>query len=252
MRPLSAAELLSAWERGSGQPPHERALRVLTAACPDRSFDELASLNIGERDARLLKLREWTIGEEFTALLTCPACGNRLELKFNIADIRVAPIDESRREREAEGAEPFGFVFNDYEVRFRLPNSLDLAAIGLSGDITDGRQRLLKRCVLSARHHDAKTDVQDLPDEILEAIAARMETADPQADVQLNSICAVCAHEWKSVFDIESFFWSEIQAWAKSIMREVHTLARAYCWREQDILAMSPHRRQFYLGMLSG
>src|SRR5258708_4478818 len=100
MRPLSAAELLSAWERGSGQPPHERALRVLTAACPDRSFEELASLTIGERDAHLLKLREWTIGEEFTALLTCPACGNSLELNFSVEDIRIASVDETRREGE--------------------------------------------------------------------------------------------------------------------------------------------------------
>jgi hypothetical protein len=34
-------------------------------------------------------------------------------------------------------------------------------------------------------------------------------------------------------------------------MRQVHTLALAYGWREIDILAMSSWRRQAYLEMLS-
>jgi hypothetical protein len=33
-------------------------------------------------------------------------------------------------------------------------------------------------------------------------------------------------------------------------LREVHTLAWAYGWREADILAMSPARRQFYIELV--
>jgi len=51
-------------------------------------------------------------------------------------------------------------------------------------------------------------------------------------------------------FDIASFFWAEICVQAKRLLREVHTLARAYGWREMDILSMSPARRQFYLEMV--
>ena len=65
MRALSAAELLSVWERGTGQPPHERALSLLAAACPESSRDELAILSIGERDKRLLTLRAWTFGHGY-------------------------------------------------------------------------------------------------------------------------------------------------------------------------------------------
>lgn len=252
MRALSAAELLSAWERGSSQPPHERALQLLALACPASSWDHLAALSIGERDARLLTLREWTFGAEFAALMICPACGKSLELNFNAAEIRIAPIVETSTAAEPETAAPLALVFNDYEVRFRLPNSLDLAAIALSESVAAGRRQLHKRCVLSARHREAEADVENLPGDVVEAIAARMEAADPQAAVHLHSLCVGCGHEWQSVFDIESFFWSEIGAWAKRILREVHTLARAYGWREADILAMSPQRRQFYLEMLSG
>ena len=42
-----------------------------------------------------------------------------------------------------------------------------------------------------------------------------MAEADPQADVQLELNCHACAHTWASPFDIVSFFWREIDAWAQ-------------------------------------
>jgi len=53
------------------------------------------------------------------------------------------------------------------------------------------------------------------------------------------------------MFDIVSFFWSEICVQAKRLLREVHILARAYGWREADILSMSAARRQLYLEMVT-
>jgi hypothetical protein len=47
-----------------------------------------------------------------------------------------------------------------------------------------------------------------------------------------------------------TFFWKEIAAHAKRLLREVHILAAAYKWREADILAMNPNRRQYYLEMV--
>jgi hypothetical protein len=49
-----------------------------------------------------------------------------------------------------------------------------------------------------------------------------------------------------------SFFWNEINTWAYRMLRDVHALATAYGWREADIVAMSPWRRQVYLDMVSG
>jgi hypothetical protein len=53
------------------------------------------------------------------------------------------------------------------------------------------------------------------------------------------------------LFDIVSFFWTELSAQAKRLLREVHTLARGYGWREADILAMSARRRQLYLDLVT-
>ena len=35
-------------------------------------------------------------------------------------------------------------------------------------------------------------------------------------------------------------------------LRDVHTLASTYGWREADILALSPWRRQYYLALIAG
>jgi hypothetical protein len=82
------------------------------------------------------------------------------------------------------------------------------------------------------------------------AVAERMAQADPQAEVQLALTCPACQHEWLATFDILSFFWIEINAWALRLLQEVHRLASAYGWRETDILGLSSWRRQFYLEMI--
>jgi hypothetical protein len=77
-----------------------------------------------------------------------------------------------------------------------------------------------------------------------------MAEADPLADIQIAISCPACAQGWRAAFDILTFLWSEIEAWAWRMLSDVHTLASAYGWCERDILALSPTRRQFYLEMV--
>jgi hypothetical protein len=77
-----------------------------------------------------------------------------------------------------------------------------------------------------------------------------MSSADPLADVQLALTCPACDHKWEQAFDIADFLWNEIQAWAQQTLRDVHSLALVYGWREADVLALSPTRRQMYLELV--
>lgn len=244
MRPLSASELLAVWERGLAQPPVQRALTLLSVACPDSPLDVLAQLSIGQRDALLLTLREWAFGPELACLVTCPGCGEQLELTFNVADIRAAP--------ENELAPALSLSVTGYTVSFRLPNSLDLAAVVDAPDVAATRRLLLERCLLDARRDGKEVAFDRLPADVMDAIVERMSQADPQTDVQLALTCPECEHRWPAIFDIVSFFWSEVNVWAYRVLHQVHVLASAYGWREADILAMSPWRRQLYLEMVGG
>jgi hypothetical protein len=243
MWPLTAAQLLHIWEQGSGQSTVQQALLLLSVACPDKPPDALAALPVGQRDARLLTLREGIFGPQLVCLVACTACSERLELTCNVADIRIAT--------QAEPAETFSWSGSGYQIEFRLPNSLDLAAISHQENKEQARRQLFERCLLTATHNSQETAASKLPPTIIEAVADRMAESDPQADVQMALTCAACGHQWQAIFDIVSFLWAEINAWAYRILEEVHYLASAYSWREADILAMSPWRRQYYLEAIS-
>jgi len=243
MRSLAADELLAIWERGQSEPPYNRALLLLAAACPEESPDALAKISIGRRDARLLTLREWTFGPRLTGVVVCPACGERLEINLKVTDIRVECSVESIDDE-------FPLKLDDYRVNFRLPCTKDLRETNRSWDRENIRAELIRRCILRARRKDEEVATDKLPTSLIKAVVACMAEQDPQADTQLSMSCPDCNHRWNALFDIVSFFWSEIQAWAVRILREIHVLASVYGWREADILTMSPLRRQLYLRMV--
>ncbi len=236
MRPLSAAQLLEAWERGLAETRWRRALPLL-AASADSSTEGVAALPVGERDRRLLKLREWIFGNELGSVADCTSCGERLEWTVETTSLMVSA------EAKSEGT----FASDDYEVRFRLPNTLDLEAVAQSADAELGRKMLLERCVTSVLQDGTEVGPAQLPASVTEVLAQRMSEVDPQADMQMNLACPACGHAWQALFDIESFFWTELHAWAQRILSEVHVLACAYGWREKDILELSAWRRQFYI-----
>ena len=133
---------------------------------------------------------------------------------------------------------------------FHIPTSQDLMAAEGEDNVEAARLLILDRCLLSAQKAGDAVSSLQLPAEVVAGVAESMAQADPLADIQLNIDCPACRHRWRAAFDIVSFLWTEIEAWAGRILSEVHTLARAYGWREAEILALSAARRQFYLEMV--
>jgi len=230
---LSAADLLNAWEIGLQQPPLLRALTLLLAAQPDRSFEQLARLSLGQRNRGLLDLREALFGPRLESVAICPQCGEQLTLDFATSDLfstTAPPPDTLQLEGDAG------------VITFRVPNTLDLIEAAKAGEVAAAREVLLQRCV--------NQPIDPLPDRAIEAITQAMAQADPQADMQLALTCPACTHVWQMVFDIAAYLWAEINAWADRLLIDAHQLASAYGWREADILAMSAFRRERYLEMI--
>jgi hypothetical protein len=254
MRNLSAAELLKVWEHTLNRSPVHQALELLTVVFPEQAPERLAQLSIGQRDALLLKLREYLFGTRFDSLTTCPQCQQKIELVFTTSDIRA----ESTPPNINDSANPaMSLTMEGYKVDFRLPNSVDLAAIETRTTVGDTRELLLHQCVQSVTRKvenkdeaEALNDIGQLPASLIDIIVERMAAADPQADTRLALTCPDCGHAWSAVFDIVPYLMEEIHRWAKHMLREIHNLARAYGWREADILAMAPTRRRAYLELL--
>jgi len=242
-RALTASDLLDAWERGLPNRAVQRALDLLALTYPESSLEQLQELPIGQRDARLLAIREALFGPRLTCLATCPRCNERLEIAFDITQLRSSPSDST-------ATETLSITEGSVEVQFRLPNSSDMLLISDLPDATQARRTLFERCVQQATRDGVPITATNVPEEIVNAVAVQMALIDPQADIQIALDCPACAHQWSAAFDIVSYLWSEVNAWAVRILHEVHQLASAYGWREADILALSPMRRQFYLELI--
>lgn len=242
MRALTAADLLEVWERGQCEPPLRRALLLLAAARDDTSAERLVRWSIGQRDAELLRVREQLFGANLASRTTCPECREQVEFQMQCADLLEPAVPSA--------AETLRARCGEWEVEYRLPASLDLEALDPQAPPERNRRILLSRCVLSLSRGSEPVAIEELPSELETVIAAGMAEADPHAEFRLDLACPACAHAWSAVFDIISYLWTELHAWAVRLLRDVHSLASSYGWSQAEILALSARRRQFYLGFL--
>ena len=243
MRPLTARELIRSWEIGQSQHPLDRALTLLSFACPEKQIATLASLSIGQRDAYLLTLREITFGDRMNAWADCPECSERLEFSMKTSQMRLVEL------REPE-AEEYIMQVGEWELQYRLANSWDLAKIVGERDWEKAARRLRQRCLIRASLSGEEVEYNDLPEAVIEKMVESIAAADPQAEILLDLNCPACGHNWQVMLDIVWFIWKEIGAKARRILQEVHVLARFYGWSEADILSMSTVRRQYYLSLV--
>ena len=203
---------------------------LFALARPEVEPDTLADQPLGRRNEALLRLRQATFGDRLRTYLDCPCCGQRLEFDLEIAKLLATP---------AAGDVPIEVD----GLRFRLPNSRDLARITQDSGVDVAALHLLRLCLIQSRETLEDTALEPL----IERVERAMEQVDPWADFALDFQCEACGQAWTASLDIPSLFWEEIEARAGGLLEEVHLLARAYGWREADILGLSEARRAAYL-----
>jgi hypothetical protein len=238
MNSMDVRCMLEAWERGAAQTPVERALTLLQITVPHRSSDELAALSIGGRDAQLLALRQQLFGPKVECLTRCRQCGDAIELKFSLQQIRAA---------HAEPGSSFVVTIEGESFRCRVPTSEDLLALRVETDMCSAQARLLQRCLLDRPAHDLESLSADRVRALIDHIAEH----DPQADVLLDIVCPSCEQAVQASFEIDGYLWSEVDAWARQLLADIHTLAGAYGWSEAQVLSLSPQRRRAYLDLIA-
>jgi hypothetical protein len=253
MTVLSGQEIVRIWEAGADQHPLERALTIVAAGFPRLTREQLGALSLGQRDSCLLTMWERTFGATLDGYAECPRCRERLEFALSVPSIRSGQYPDLVEPPEPHNAMPgpvHELAVDGYTVCFRLPASRDLAAVAACGEPAAGYALLVRRCVLAAEHDGTSVSGDSLPTGVVVALAQRMAEADPQAEILLDLTCPACGAAWQVPVDVAGFFWSELAVEAKRLLGEVHLLARAYGWREADILAMGARRRQSYLEMV--
>jgi hypothetical protein len=240
MRSLSTEDLLDAWERGVPKGQIERGVILASLTLPDAFEGAAAALPVGERDRRILALRAAMFGPRLTGLLTCEACGEQLELDLSVEELSGAPTAfDGDLAARVEG----------YEVWLRLPDSRDLLAAATAPP-ADAPRLLFRRCVVRAELDGDPIAAEALPEAVERAAGETLSVADPLADPRLALTCVECGHVRQVRFEAVAFLWTELDAWAARMQRDVHILASAYGWAEREILRLGPARRARYLQLV--
>jgi hypothetical protein len=244
MNAPNAETLLQIWEDHHGEHPIRRALALLDAAWPEVGYPVWAHAQVGTRDAWLMRLYERLFGPRLQTVAPCPACGERLESSFSTREVcdaaQALPAPQAALQLCEQG----------WEIEYRLPHSEDLLRL-IDQPLSAGASaELLRSCLLEVRSQGLPVDPEQLPMAIAERLAGEMERQDPNAEIRVALSCPACGHGWSLVFDVVGYLWSELDDWAQRLLVEVHLLACAYGWRERDVLALSPTRRQLYLDMV--
>ncbi len=189
--PLSAQDILEIWETGARQHLLDRGLTILLAGYPPLSWPALADLSIGQRDGLLLELCASTFGSRLSAQASCPACQHVLEFGLDASALHLGSGESESGRFEVQ-------VPDGPTIEFRLPTSRDLASL-VTSQPADGTRYLAQRCVLQIRQQGEtlELDRTELPDGWLQALNAGLSAHDPQAGLELEFTCPVCAHNWQ-------------------------------------------------------
>lgn len=246
MQSLSDTQLLDLWEGGTRRHPLDRALLALNAAIPEMPYQRLADWPLGRRNRALAEMRCRCFGSRLEAWVACPRCSEKLEFVLDGRAIAGADMD-------ADGDPPDTvIVFN--RQSFRLPTSRDLALAASESDPHSAAIRIVESCRVPPAA-DAAIEVCSLQshqwsEEEIEEIGERMVAADPLGETRLTLHCPSCGNDWEETLDLVSFVWSEIEARARRLLRDIHTLASAYGWTEAEILSLGEDRRTRYVEMV--
>jgi hypothetical protein len=227
---FSASELMTVWEQGSTLDDVGRA--VLLLAQGERMPPEVAwRIDIGQRDQRLLALRSATFGTRLETFLECDACREPLEFSM-----------DARQLQNMKQAVSDGITDESMGWTMRLPDSRDLRAASQCSTPEMASKTLFLRCV------SADDSVQlDASEEHLQRFSDWLVQRSPEIELLLKLDCPACGKSHDVLLDIASFFWREIESACARLVREVDALARVYGWGEDEILRMTPARRQIYL-----
>jgi predicted RNA-binding Zn-ribbon protein involved in translation (DUF1610 family) len=218
--------LLAAWERAAHAPPAARGAALLPAS-PDEPLAATA--------ARAAEAYVGTFGAEAAALLTCPACGETLEVVVDVAALAgEEPPDDGVTVPTGRGT-----------LTVRPLTTADLLAV--QGAV-DPVAALAGRAVRD--ENGDVVDVEALSAAELEAVDDATQALAGIAAATVATACPACGEWLREPVDVAELLWEQVRSRATALMNQVATLASAFGWTEPEVLALPAARRAAYLAMV--
>ena len=192
---------------------------------------------VGARIASLLRIAAATDGvNAFTVQLQCALaeCQSAFEI--------VLPLDEVIGNGGATVADRITVTLADgRRVTVRPPTGNDQREWGSRRYSSQHEAALAIASRLVIEPHMSTIDAS-----AIDIIAAALAAADPLVSFTVSCTCPACGRPNETTVDLEMLALRRIAARRQALLQDVHALACAYGWTEQETLAIPPERRAEY------
>lgn len=218
-------------------------------------------LLVADRQYLILKLREITFGDRIQAVIRCPwpDCGQKVDVDFSTHDIPVINSDEKgpvysmKLSEEAAWNDSQGKPYRN--IRFRLPNGGDQEIVSpiVIHNEAKALSMLLERCIqaIGPVATPGKKEINRFSPRARMEIEKKMQSVAPKIELTMEANCPECARGFAIPFDLQEFFFGELESSRELLHREIHYLAYNYHWSEREILAMPREKRRKYIEILA-
>ena len=235
LRPLSGRD--EEWLRDlpldtrQAQAVSELLARVVVSIGPYRATREIVrALLVADRDYLAMKLHQITFGRRVELVLTCGACGKKMDADF---DLDAVPVAERPQQAEYVLRED-----DEGDVRFRLPRGEDQEAVTSAA-------ALLARCLVGGTG-------RVLSDVAHARLEREIERVSPQVEASIDATCPECGDTSVVRFDPCAVLLRELYRRQRQFDHGVHLLSFHYHWPLGEILRLSTARREQFLRLLEG
>jgi hypothetical protein len=195
------------------------------------NWDPLPASEIG---AVALAIRQAWIGDRLSTDGTCSDCAERVDVSFRISEY----LNHFQPSTPADVATADDGWYEVSRIRFRVPTVADLTdALGIDNNTAT----LAGKCVQPG----------DLSEEQWQIVDAALDQIAPSLDGTVGGLCPECGASMQLRLDPCSYVMAELRELFAGIYYEVHLLARAYGWKEADVLSMGRSRRIKYAHLVS-
>jgi hypothetical protein len=211
---------------------------ALLSRCSDqRDSEAWWDTPVGTRIASLLRIAAATDGvDAFPVQLQCAVgeCQSAFEI--------MLPVDEAIGHPEAAVAE---------RVTVTLPDGKRATVRPPTGnDQREWRRRRYasrdEAAVAIASRLVIEPPMSPIAPTAMDTIAAALAVADPLVSFTVSCMCPACGQPHETTVDLEMLALRRIAARRQALLQDVHALACAYGWTEQETLAIPPERRAEY------
>jgi hypothetical protein len=162
----------------------------------------------------------------------CGSCGAPFDVLVEHDRLLDAPVAHDHPVRTVTSAAG--------RMHVRVPTGQDEEAIATADD---PGAALLARCVAPADGSGGLLDVTRLDAATTQAVDEAIEDLGPRVVVELATRCPACGVD--EVLSVDPY--DVVGRGDDALVADVHRLARAYHWSEEDVLALPVTRRRRYL-----